>query len=148
VLSSWGLTTDTSSRLLRVRAARDPPREALEEEKGRSMKGIRDRAVTCHTEGEMRQEASFSDTSALTKPIQFDPRINTGWHCGAPRARQLPGRSRPPVGRNTGNRIRQGLAKRLSGFKQPFRVTMSPRREPGQGAQQSPRGQNGRFRCG
>lgn len=73
-LSSWDLTTDTSDRLLRVRAAPDPPREALEEEKeDRSMKGVRYRAVTCHTEGEMRQEASFSETSALTKHSPTDP---------------------------------------------------------------------------
>lgn len=59
VLSSWGLTTDTSNRLLRVRIAPDPPSGALEEEEDRPMKGVvRDRDATCHTEGEMRQEAS------------------------------------------------------------------------------------------
>lgn len=85
--------------------------EELEEEVDRSLKGIRYRVVTCHTEGEMRRETNFSKTPALTKHSQSDPGINTGWHCGAPRAQRLPGRSQPPVGGNTGNRIRQGLAK-------------------------------------
>lgn len=62
MLSSWGLATAAPSP--------EPPREALEEEEGegRSVKGISYGAlVTCHTEGEMRQEAKSSETSALTK---------------------------------------------------------------------------------
>lgn len=54
MLSSWGLTKDISNRQLKVRAALDTSREALEEEKDRSMKGIRDIAVTCHTEARVQ----------------------------------------------------------------------------------------------
>lgn len=87
------------------------------------MKGVvRDRDATCHTEGERRQEASSLETQALAKCSQADHGIDTGWRCGAPRVWQLPGRSRPPLGRNTGDRIRQGLAKSLSGFEQNFRA--------------------------
>lgn len=47
MLNSRDLTTDTADRLWRVRAAPDPPREALEEEKeAGSMKGVR--LQSCH----------------------------------------------------------------------------------------------------
>lgn len=98
------------------------------------MKGIvRDRDATCHTEGERRQEASSSETQALAKCSQADPGIDTGWRCGAPRVWQLPGRSRPPLGRNTGDRIRQGLAKSSLDLNR----TSEPQEEMSQGAQQS-----------
>lgn len=93
------------------------------------MKGISYRVlVTCRTEEEMRQEANFSETSALTRPSPVCPRNKHWAHCRAPRAWQLPDKSRP---------TRQVLAKPCSGLEQ-ISEQRSPRGEADQGAQQSP----------